>query len=156
MLYFPTSIGLYSGMAKTPEKKVKDEVVRVLQAAEVYYFFPVQTGYGRAGIPDIVCCANGMFLAIECKAGKGTTTSLQDYELRKIRDAGGAALVIREGDMSFLKAFVHHLKTLRDSDSYAGYAGSPLLNQQETQNEPRCTHASSADGKSSRRIQVKD
>jgi Holliday junction resolvase len=49
-----------------------------------------------SGIPDIVCCHNGRFIAIECKAGKNKTTALQDRQLEMIRQSGGIALVINE------------------------------------------------------------
>lgn len=80
----------------TPEGKVKAKVVELLKAAGVYYFFPAANGYGRAGVPDIICCANGRFLAIECKAGRGTTTKLQDREIEQIRRSKGVVLVINE------------------------------------------------------------
>jgi hypothetical protein len=83
-------------VALTPEGKVKAKVRRLLDAANVYYFMPATGGYGRSGVPDIVGCCNGKFFAIECKAGKGVTTALQDNELRKIKEAGGIALVINE------------------------------------------------------------
>jgi hypothetical protein len=55
-------------MAMTPEKKVKDRVVKQLKlfGDSVYYFFPATGGYGRSGVPDIVGCFNGKFWAIEC------------------------------------------------------------------------------------------
>jgi Holliday junction resolvase len=56
-------------MASTPEKKVKDKVVKLLKEEGVYYFYASTHGFGRSGIPDIVCCVNGLFLGIECKAG---------------------------------------------------------------------------------------
>jgi hypothetical protein len=86
----------------TPESKVKAKCTALLKALDVYYFFPVANGMGRAGIPDIICCANGRFLAIECKAGKGTTTALQEKELAAIRAAGGVALVINESNLTML------------------------------------------------------
>jgi Holliday junction resolvase len=80
----------------TPEKKVKDKVKAILKDVGAYYFMPATGGYGRSGVPDIVGCCGGKFFAIECKAGKGVTTALQDNELRKIKEAGGIALVINE------------------------------------------------------------
>lgn len=80
----------------TPEAKVKKKIVDILKRAGAYYFFPATGGYGRSGIPDIICCYNGMFIAIECKAGKGKTTALQDRELMNIWKAGGAAWVVNE------------------------------------------------------------
>jgi len=86
-------------VALTPEAKVKAKVRRVLDAGGIYYFMPAGSAYGRAGIPDIVGCCNKRFFAIECKAGKGKTTALQDNELRKIKEAGGIALVINEDNI---------------------------------------------------------
>lgn len=86
----------------TPESKVKAKCTDLLKAVGVYYFFPVANGMGRAGIPDIICCARGRFLAIECKAGKGTTTALQKKELAAIEAAGGVALVINESNLTLL------------------------------------------------------
>jgi Holliday junction resolvase len=88
-------------MALTPEKKVKNAVVKQLKllGESVYYFFPATGGYGRNGVPDIVGCFKGKFWAIECKAGKGTTTALQDRELNAIRNAQGEAWVVNESNM---------------------------------------------------------
>lgn len=80
----------------TPEAKVKEAVKNILKTSQVYFFMPPGTGYGRAGIPDIVACHHGHFIAIECKAGKGKTTALQDREIADIKAHGGTALVINE------------------------------------------------------------
>lgn len=92
-------------MASTPEAKVKSKVVAILKAHGVYYFFPVMNGFGRSGIPDIICCYKGRFLAIECKAGDNDPTPLQLREINAIVDAGGTALVIRENNVELLEAF---------------------------------------------------
>jgi Holliday junction resolvase len=80
----------------TPEAKVKAQVKKILDKLGVYYFFPAANGMGRAGIPDVIGCMGGQFVAIECKAGKGKTTALQDRELDRIVDARGLAWVINE------------------------------------------------------------
>ncbi len=87
---------------RTPEGKVKDKVVKTLKQYGVYYFFPVTGGFGMSGIPDIICCHNGRFIAIECKAGKNKTTALQDAHLARIRAAGGVAVVINEENVNGL------------------------------------------------------
>lgn len=89
-------------MAQTPERKVKAHVAAILKEYGVYYFFPPANGLGRAGIPDIIACAWGQFLAIECKAGKGKTTALQERELQHIRNANGVAFVINEDNVEAL------------------------------------------------------
>ena len=97
-------------MASTPERKVKEAVVAVLKSNGVYYFFPPANGLGRAGIPDIIACCNGMFLAIECKAGKGTTTALQERELARIREAGGVGIVVRENNIADVQGAINQLR----------------------------------------------
>ena len=97
-------------MAMTPEKRVKLQVRKVLDELGVYYFFPPGMGLGRSGIPDVICCYNGLFVAIECKAGKGKTTALQDREINAIRTAKGLAFVINEDNVNNLKELLQWTK----------------------------------------------
>ena len=84
----------------TPEAKVKKKVVDVLKKYGAYYFFPATGGYGRSGVPDIVSCYRGVFVAIECKAGTNKPTPLQEAEMDKIRKAQGFVLVVNETNIS--------------------------------------------------------
>jgi len=93
-------------MSKTPEKAVKDRVKKLLETSHAYFFMPIGGMFSQAGIPDIVCCVEGKFLAVECKAGHNKPTALQDRELQRIRDAGGTALVINEENIDVLKAWL--------------------------------------------------
>jgi Holliday junction resolvase len=86
-------------MAQTPEGKVKAHVKKTLDEMGIYHFSPPGMGLGRSGIPDLICCYNGLFLAIECKAGKGKTTALQERELNSIKAAGGFTFVAREDNL---------------------------------------------------------
>lgn len=87
----------------TPEAKVKAQIKQALESVQgCYFFMPPANGYGRAGIPDFVGCLNGLFFAIEAKAGKGTTTALQDREIEKIKNCGGFAIVVNENNVSRL------------------------------------------------------
>jgi Holliday junction resolvase len=98
-------------MAATPEKRVKEKVVAVLKTEGVYYFFPATHGYGRSGVPDIICCVAGRFLAIECKAGDNKATALQIREIESIRMAGGAAVIVNEHNLDEVRPLVWRLKT---------------------------------------------
>lgn len=96
-------------MAKTPEKIVKDKVVSILKAEGVYYFFPATHGFGRSGVPDIVACVAGYFLAIECKAGTNKLTALQANEIEAIRRANGVAVVANEENWDMVRPLVQEL-----------------------------------------------
>ena len=93
-------------MAATPESKVKAKIKKILKDHGVYYAMPIGTGYGNSGVPDFLCCVGGKFLAIEAKAGKGTTTALQEKNLREIREAGGIAMVVNETNLEELKQWI--------------------------------------------------
>ena len=99
-------------MAQTPEAKVKKQIKAILEKHGVYYAMPIGSGFGNSGVPDFLCCMNGTFLAIEAKAGKGTTTALQDKHLRKIEEAGGRTLVINEKllELGTLQAVLENMK----------------------------------------------
>lgn len=95
----------------TPEKKIKAAVVKVLKKHNVYYFFPATGGYGRSGVPDIVCCIGGNFLGIECKTAFNKLTPLQERELGAIEAAGGMTLVAREDSSALVEAVLRLLMT---------------------------------------------
>jgi len=94
----------------TPEKKVKNKVVALLKQHNAYCFYPVAGGFGSAGIPDIIACYMGRFFAIECKAGKGKTTALQDKNIAQIKDAGGFAIVVNEENLTDVQEILDHIK----------------------------------------------
>jgi Holliday junction resolvase len=100
-------------MAMTPEGRVKKKLKEILDAYGVYHFPPATGGYGKSGVPDIVGCYRGCFFGIECKAGKGKTTALQDMQLQAIRDAGGIAMVVNEHNLHEVHTI---LQSVKDKD----------------------------------------
>ena len=96
-------------MATTPESKVKAKVVKLLKQYGAYYFFPATHGFGRSGVPDVVCCVKGRFLAIECKAGANKPTPLQEREINAIRTARGIAMVANEGNINMVELILKEL-----------------------------------------------
>ena len=94
-------------MAMTPEAKVKNKVVKLLKDAGVYYFYASTHGFGRSGVPDLVCCLQGKFVGIECKAGKNKPTPLQEKEMAAIRAAGGTTLVVNEENINDVKELLN-------------------------------------------------
>lgn len=97
----------------TPEAKVKAKVKAILKKHGAYYAMPIGTGFGNAGVPDFLVCIRGCFIGIECKAGAGKTTALQEKNLREIESAGGRTYVVSEKN---LDAFDASLTTISWSD----------------------------------------
>ena len=49
--------------------------------------------FSSRGVPDIILCIKGHFVAVELKVGDNTPTPLQKHWLDKIVEAGGHAYV---------------------------------------------------------------
>lgn len=95
----------------TPEGKVKTLVTKLLMQHNVYYTYTVTGGFGRSGVPDIIACVNGHFLAIEVKndAAKNPPTALQQKHLKAIATAGGTSLVIDKNNIHILHGILEAL-----------------------------------------------
>lgn len=66
--------------------------------------------YTKVGIPDILSCINGYFVAVEVKADRGTPSELQLHTIKQIREAGGFAFVLYPSGYEQFKDFVKGLK----------------------------------------------
>ena len=89
-------------MADTPEKKVKRKVMEQLKMIKAYTVTPMTGGYGNSGVPDVLCCYEGRFIGIECKANGGRATALQLHNLNSIEIAGGITFLINESNVDDL------------------------------------------------------
>lgn len=94
----------------TPEGRVKARLKKQLNELGIYHFSPFQAGMGRAGIPDVIGCYRGVFVAFECKAGSNKPTALQEREMQAIREAGGHAYVINEDNVNDLQEILKWIK----------------------------------------------
>ena len=90
----------------TPERKVKMKVGLTLKKLGAYHCTPVTGGFGNSGVPDLLVCYKGRFIGIECKAGKGKLTALQESNLKAIELSGGVALVINETNVEDLQQLI--------------------------------------------------
>lgn len=78
------------------EKSIVTAIIRYLKSLNNCFCFKEHGGvYGTAGIPDIICCYNGRFIAFEVKTEKGRATELQKATIAKINDSGGVAVIVR-------------------------------------------------------------
>lgn len=74
------------------EKTITDKILKYLKAQAECFAFKEHGGmYGTAGIPDIICCYKGQFVAFEVKTEKGKLSKLQEITIHRIKDAKGKA-----------------------------------------------------------------
>ena len=74
------------------EKEIVNAILKYLKTVPDCFCWKEHGGmYGTAGIPDIVCCIGGRFVAFEVKTDKGRLTKLQETTIQKIYKAKGKA-----------------------------------------------------------------
>lgn len=94
------------------ESQFQTKVIQFLKEHGVYVIKYWGGGrYTKAGVPDIVACINGYFIAIELKTETGRVSKLQEYNLEDIRRAGGAAMVLRPAGFENFKRFIREVMT---------------------------------------------
>ena len=64
--------------------------------------------YGTAGIPDIIVCHRGRFIALEAKVGKNTPTKLQTMTIEQIRKTGNTTTIVR--NIADIKTIISELE----------------------------------------------
>jgi len=111
------------------EKQFENKVKKFLQEQNNIWFTKIWGGgYQKSGIPDLICCVNGIFFSVELKASKGKASELQIYNTNKINQANGIGIILYpEGFEEFkniIKGVTHcnshiqgleHLKTANSS-----------------------------------------
>lgn len=78
------------------ESDITKSILKYLKTLPRCFFWKEHGGiYGTSGIPDIIVCIDGRFIALEVKTQKGKTTPLQNAAIRKIHSSGGFVFVVR-------------------------------------------------------------
>ena len=67
--------------------------------------------FTKQGIPDLLCCVNGHFVAIEVKAANGKPSEWQEWNIQKIKEAKGIGIILYPKDFERFKRLVQALKT---------------------------------------------
>lgn len=81
-------------MGKQPETLFKENVLRRLRELPSSWWVKIQM-VAVCGIPDILGCVNGQFVALELKkSAHDRPTTLQEWVLNKIQMAGGYAVEV--------------------------------------------------------------
>ena len=76
------------------EKNFEKKVKSFLKNRNCWILKTWSNGVQRSGVPDLLINCNGYFVGIELKAPRGKPSELQLYNVRKIRESGGIAIVL--------------------------------------------------------------
>lgn len=78
------------------EQDIQRKIIKYLEANGAYVVKVISAS--KSGVPDILCCYKGRFIAIEVKtpATKSNVSELQKYNLKQVTECGGLSIVAWE------------------------------------------------------------
>lgn len=91
------------------EQDIQRKIIKYLESIGAYVVKVVASN--KSGTPDILACYRGIFLAIEVKRPETKTnvSELQIYNIKKIKEAGGIAIV--SWDLDTVKATIEEINS---------------------------------------------
>ena len=93
--YIHTPVFPVPGPKTMKESDIVAAILRLLKKTPECFAWKEHGGiYGTAGVPDIIACINGRFVAFEVKTETGKLTKLQEITIQKIRNAKGQAFKV--------------------------------------------------------------
>lgn len=99
---------------KAFENKVKD----FLKQKNCWVLKTWSNGVQRSGIPDLLVCCNGYFLGIELKAQNGRPSELQLWNVKKIRESKGIAIVLYPNQFDRFKEMICNLADFKEQTEW--------------------------------------
>ncbi|GHV05982.1 hypothetical protein FACS1894217_03790 [Clostridia bacterium] len=92
------------------ERDIVSSITRHLKTVPNCFFWKEHGGqYGTAGLPDLICCINGRFVAFEVKTPVGKLTKLQEITIQRIKDSKGEAYKVTS--VEDVRAVINGLNT---------------------------------------------
>lgn len=91
------------------EKNITNRILKYLKSLDNCFCFKEHGGrFSTAGIPDIICCYHGRFIAFEVKTQSGKLTKIQEIMIQRINDAKGNAYKVTSLDE--VKTIINNLE----------------------------------------------
>lgn len=91
------------------EKTFENKIKKCLKDNGCWYVKYFANRMTKSGIPDILACVNGFFVAIEVKASNGKPSELQLYHRDEIRKAKGMSIIIYPEQWDDFKLLIQDL-----------------------------------------------
>ena len=97
---------------KPLESNITKSILKYLRGLDGCFAWKEHGGmYGTTGIPDVICCYQGMFLAFEVKRPGNKPTMIQQAMIDKMRQAGGKVYIVNS--VKDVRGIISQLQTER-------------------------------------------
>ena len=100
------------------EKNFENRIKKFLKDNGWWHVKFFANAFTKSGIPDILACVNGRFVAIEVKAEDGRPSPLQLYNVEEIKRCGGVAVIVKPSQFDELKELLIKIKENRSHVDY--------------------------------------
>lgn len=97
------------GDVMAAEKQFENKIKKFLDEQGCYYIKHFANAFTKVGVPDLLCCVNGYFVAVEVKASNGKPSELQLHNIKKINASGGFGVVLYPDQFEDFKKMVRCL-----------------------------------------------
>ena len=99
------------------EKNFENKIKKFLKDQDCYFIKYWGGGqFTKSGVPDLLICCNGYFVAVEVKAENGKPSDLQLWNIEQIKKAGGIAMVLYPNQFEDFKKVIVSLKNVIDNN----------------------------------------
>ena len=92
------------------EKNFENKIKKFLKENGCWYVKYFANRNTRAGVPDLLACVNGYFVAIEVKAENGKPSELQLWNVEQIQKSNGFAIVLYPEQFEMFKTMIELIK----------------------------------------------
>lgn len=75
--------------------------------------------YTKSGIPDLLVCCNGHFVAVEVKAPNGRPSELQKWNIQQINQQDGYGVILYPDQFDEFKRLIAYLKSSCTLSAYS-------------------------------------
>lgn len=100
------------------EKNYENKIKAFLDKRGCWYVKFFANAYTKRGVPDILACVNGYFVAIEVKSARGKPSELQVWNRDKIRSCGGISIILYPDRFEEFKELIDGLMHDERVDQY--------------------------------------
>ena len=92
------------------EKNFENRLKKFLEDEGCWFVKFFANAYTKSGIPDLLVCCNGYFVAVEVKAPNGKPSELQKRNIKQINEQDGFGVILYPDQFDDFKKMISALK----------------------------------------------
>ena len=108
------------------EKNFENRLKKFLEAENCWSVKFFANAFTKTGIPDLLVCCNGYFVAVEVKAQNGRPSELQKWNIKKINESCGIGVVLYPDQFDDFKDLIH---SLNDGNEMNAWRIAHIINE---------------------------